>query len=358
MKKTTRRATTTVRPRIPAGRGPRAPTGRSAPDTDPKFDASGTVVQMAAPPVPDLIESEEATASGAREEKALHTAALPGGAERPTGRDIIYSLYLREVGRVSMLTREEEILLGRRVRQGDEAARERMITSNLRLVVKIARTYEDYGMPLLDLISEGNIGLMKAVDRYDPERGVKFSCYAVFWVKQYIRRALHNQLQTIRTPVHIQEKLFQIQRAVGRLRELIGREPSEAEISHESGLAEKKVRKVRQAVFSMVSLEAPMGDDGNLTGEVIADHKVIDPAQTVEADSTSDLLRECLRKLSPREQVVLNHRFGIDSADEQTLDEVGQRLGITRERVRQIQNDALRKLRKKFAQHRIKGLAA
>jgi len=320
--------------------------------------ASASVeLPASAPPVPDLIESEEAAASGAPEEMVL-PAASPGGAERPSGRDMIYSLYLREVGQVSMLTRQEEIILGRRVRLGDEAARERMIKANLRLVVKIARGYEDYGMPLLDLISEGNIGLMKAVDRYDPERGVKFSCYAVFWIRQYIRRALHNQLQTIRTPVHIQEKLFQIQRAAGRLRELTGREPSEAEISHESGLAEKKVRKVRQAVFNMTSLEAPMGDDGNPTAEVIADHKAVDPAQTVEADSTSDLLHECLRKLSPREQVVISHRFGIDSADEQTLDEVGLQLGITRERVRQIQNDALRKLRKQLTSRRVNGLAA
>ena len=265
------------------------------------------------------------------------------------GGDVIFHLYLREVGRVALLTRAEEIDLARRVQQGDDAAREQMIQANLRLVVRIASDFEGAGMPLLDLISEGNIGLMRAVEKYDPERGVKFSIYAGFWVRQAMRRGVANQSRTVRLPVHAQAKLFHINRATRRLYQLLDREPSDAELSAETGLPEANINRLRTAALRTVSLEAPCGeDDSGQVGDLIADEHLRTPDQELAASANLEVLQEAMAKLAPREQAVLRHRFGLDGDAERTLEDVGREFGVTREAVRQIQNRALKKLRREI----------
>ncbi len=260
--------------------------------------------------------------------------------------DLVYHLYLREIGQVKLLTREEEVALARRIQQGDDAAREQMIKANLRLVVKIARDYEGQGLPLLDLISEGNIGLMKAVERYDLARGVKLSSYAAYWIKQGIRRALANLSKTIRLPVHVQEKLFVIHRASHQLRRELGREPDDDELAQATGFSAGRIRRFRQAALAPVSLDAPLdGDETNPVSETVADEGVAPPDLHIDDPVNRKLLADAMQGLDPRETMILRRRFGLDGQPEQTLDEVSQQFGLTRERIRQIQNQALRKLR-------------
>jgi RNA polymerase primary sigma factor len=255
-------------------------------------------------------------------------------------------LYLREIGPLPMLSREEEASLARRVQAGDEAARDQMIKGNLRLVVKIARDYENFGLPLLDLISEGNIGLMRAVERYDPDRGAKLSVYASFWIKQSIRRAISDQSRTIRVPVHVHDKLYNINRAANRLHEILGHEPTDEEISAEVDLPAKKVARLRQAVKPMIPLDQPMNDDGsNCISETVADERCGRPDQDLVDQTNADAVREFLGKLSPRELTILRSRFGFDGDEDETLRDIGTQLGLTRERIRQIQNKALGKLK-------------
>jgi RNA polymerase primary sigma factor len=256
------------------------------------------------------------------------------------------TLYLREIGPIKLLTREEEIDLARRAQHGDDAARELMIKSNLRLVVKIARDYEGFGLPLLDLISEGNIGLMKAVERFDPDRGAKFSVYSSFWIKQGIRRALANSAKTVRLPVHAQEKLLRIHRASAKLQEVLGHEPSDEELSVEVGLPAAKVRKLRTAVQAPLPLDGALDErDDRSIAETVADESAHTAFQELDAKGQADLLREFLPQLADREREVLRLRFGLDGESERTLDEAGSALGLTRERIRQIQNQALQRLR-------------
>jgi len=280
------------------------------------------------------------------------SASLPA-ADRGAARDsdFVFHLYLREVGRIPLLTRAEEYDLARRVQRGDEAAREQMIQANLRLVVKIAREYEDFGLPLLDLISEGNIGLMKAVERYDPDRGCKLSSYAAFWIKQAIRRALANQGKTIRLPVHAQEKLLHINRAISRLQAQLGHEPSDEEVAEEVGLPADKVRRLRSAALRPVSLDAAVDEEGSKTmSEMVADESARAPDANLDTGGDLDLLQQALQGLKPREVTVLSQRFGLTGQPGKTLEEVSHQFGLTRERVRQIQNAALRKLREIMAE--------
>ena len=276
----------------------------------------------------------------------------PPGADDscPPNGDLIYHLYLREIGQVPLLSREEEINLARRIHRGDDAAREQMIKANLRLVVRIATAFEGHGLPLLDLISEGNIGLMKAVEKFEPGHGAKFSTYAAWWIKQHIRRAVANQLRTVRLPIHAQEKLLRIHRAAARLQELFDREPTDAEIGDEVGLPEAKVRKLRAAAARPVSLDEPLGnDDSNPVADVVADESASHPGERLAAANQLGLVREVLQQLDPREHAVLRSRFGLDDEHERTLEEIGDELGVTREYVRQIQNRALKKLRHRMA---------
>ena len=256
---------------------------------------------------------------------------------------------MREIGQVPLLTRKEENALARRIRRGDAAAREHMIRANLRLVVKIARDYENYGLPLLDLISEGNIGLMKAVERFDPRKGAKLSTYAAWWIKQSVKRALADQGKTIRLPVHVVDKLFHIRKTETMLVELLGREPSDAEIAEEIGLKTAQVRDYRKASIAPTSLDAQLGDDDtNKFADIVADQNAAAPFQQAVEESDNEIVREVIATLSPREQTILQLRFGLTGGDEKTLEEVGQQFGVTRERIRQIQDEALRKLRKRI----------
>jgi RNA polymerase primary sigma factor len=258
-------------------------------------------------------------------------------------------IYMREIGQVPLLTRKEENALARRIKRGDAAAREHMIRANLRLVVKIARDYENYGLPLLDLISEGNIGLMKAVERFDPTKGAKLSTYAAWWIKQSVKRALADQGKTIRLPVHVVDKLFHIRKTETMLVELLGREPTDAEIAEEIGLKTAQVRDYRKASIAPTSLDAQLGDDDtNRFADIVADQNAVAPFQQAVEESDSEIMREVLATLSPREQTILQLRFGLTGGDEKTLEEVGQQFGVTRERIRQIQDEALRKLRKRI----------
>jgi RNA polymerase primary sigma factor len=267
-------------------------------------------------------------------------------ADHGDDRDLVYHLYLREIGQVKLLTREEEVALARRVQQGDAAAREHMIKANLRLVVKIARDYEGQGLPLLDLISEGNIGLMKAVERYDLTRGVKLSSYAAYWIKQGIRRALANLSKTIRLPVHVQEKLISIHRAALKLRRELGREPEDEELAQETGVSARRIRRYRQAALCPVSLEAPLdGDETNPVSETVADESAASPDLHIDDPVNLQMLAAALEELDERETMILRQRFGLDGEPERTLDQVSRQFGLTRERIRQIQNQALRKLR-------------
>ncbi|MGO9204173.1 MAG: RNA polymerase sigma factor RpoD/SigA [Limisphaerales bacterium] len=256
-------------------------------------------------------------------------------------------LYLREIGQVKLLTPQEEVELAARIKKGDKRAREQMIKANLRLVVKIARDYEGIGLPLLDLISEGNIGLMKAVERFDPAKGGKLSTYGSWWIKQSIKRALANQSKTIRLPVHLVDKISKMRRAALRLQEELGREPTDEELGDELRISASRVAQMRMAAIRPASLDAPIGDDdSNNFAEVVQDESADTPYEQLEEKTVTRMLREMVKTLDPREATILRARFGLDGGPQRTLEEVGQKFGVTRERVRQIQNIALKKLRK------------
>jgi RNA polymerase primary sigma factor len=260
-----------------------------------------------------------------------------------------FQLYLQEIGKTKLLTPQEEVVLAKRIKRGDKSAREQMIKANLRLVVKIARDYDGLGLPLLDLISEGNIGLMKAVERFDPAKGAKLSTYAAWWIKQSIKRALANQTKTIRLPVHVVDKLFHLRRAEMKLRDILGRDPSNEELSAELGIAPNRIAQYRTASLAPSSLDAPLGDeDSNMIKDVVADPNASTPYRQLEAKTNTALVREMVATLDHREAEILRFRFGLDGDSERTLEEVGEKLGVTRERIRQIQNTALSKLRRKI----------
>ena len=275
-------------------------------------------------------------------------APPPSDYERPRyDGDTAIKLYLREIGLVKLLTPQEEIELAARIKKGDKKAREHMIKANLRLVVKIARDYEGIGLPLLDLISEGNIGLMKAVERFDPAKGGKLSTYGSWWIKQSIKRALANQSKTIRLPVHLVDKISKMRRLTLRLHEELGREPTDDEVAGEMGIPTSRVTQMRMAAIRPTSLDAPIGDDdSNSYSEVVEDENAETPYEQLEDKTVTKMLREMVTTLDPREATILRFRFGLDGGAEKTLEEVGVKFGVTRERVRQIQNIALRKLRK------------
>ena len=265
------------------------------------------------------------------------------------GGESSYHLYLREIGQTKLLTPEEEVSLAKRIQKGDDKAREHMIKANLRLVVKIARDYENFGLPLLDLINEGNMGLMRAVEKFDPAKGAKLSTYAAWWIKQSIRRALSDQSKTIRIPVHATDKLLHIRRIAVKLEEELGREPSAEEIGAEMDIPARQIRQLQLAAIRPSSLDAPLGDDdSNRVADVIADERASTPYDDLEEKTNADLIHEVIGILDPRETTILRYRFGLDGGGEKTLEEVGQKFGVTRERIRQIQNVALGKLRKKI----------
>ncbi|MDB6027861.1 MAG: RpoD family polymerase sigma factor [Verrucomicrobiales bacterium] len=260
-----------------------------------------------------------------------------------------FNLYLKEVATTKLLTPDEEIALAARIKKGDAEAVEHMIKANLRLVIKIAHDYEHFGLPLLDLINEGNIGLMKAVKRFDPSKGGKLSTYGAWWIKQSIKRALSDQSKTIRLPVHVVEKLSKIRRACTKLEETLGHEPTDEDVADELNMSARRVGELRTASAPTISLDAPVGDgDGNSFGEMVADENSRTPLDQLELDAAKALLVSALETLPSREQEILRYRYGLDGGNEKTLEEVGLRFHISRERVRQLQNTALSKLRRQF----------
>jgi RNA polymerase primary sigma factor len=273
--------------------------------------------------------------------------AVPARERSSYDGDSAIKLYLREIGQVKLLTPQQEIELAARIKKGDKKAREQMIKANLRLVVKIAHDYEGLGLPLLDLINEGNIGLMKAVERFDPAKGGKLSTYGAWWIKQSIKRALANQSKTIRLPVHLVDKISKMRRTAMKLHETFGREPTDEELAEELGMNASRVAQLRTAAIRPASLDAPIGDDdSNSFSEVVQDENADTPYEQLEDKTVTTMLREMVKHLDPREATILQFRFGLDGGTERTLEEVGEKFGVTRERVRQIQNIALAKLRR------------
>jgi RNA polymerase primary sigma factor len=289
------------------------------------------------------------TAVAERESKPKEDFSQPIPAEYEART--AYSLYLREVGQSKLLTTQEEIELAARIKAGDAEARERMIKSNLRLVVKIARDYEDFGLPLLDLINEGNIGLMKAVERFDPAKGAKFSTYSSWWIKQSIKRALANQSKTIRLPVHMVDKIAKMRRAVTKLTEELGREPSDEEVGEEMGMKTRRVRLMRLSAMRPTSLDQPIGEDeSNVMGDIVQDEHAVNAYEDLEKKTMTAMITDLVKHLDNREASILRYRFGLDGGKEKTLEQVGKKFGVTRERIRQLQNSALLKLRKMMEQ--------
>jgi RNA polymerase primary sigma factor len=277
----------------------------------------------------------------------------------PSESDSLIHLYMREVGQVPLLSIQEEVDLAERIRAGDDAAREHMIRANLRLVVKIAREYDGLGLPLLDLINEGNIGLMKAVEKFDPAKGAKFSTYSSWWIKQAVRRALANQSKTIRLPSHVIEKLCRIQRAAVKLQAILGRDPTNEELSEEVGYPAARIAAMRTAAIRPASLEMSLGDDDtSRLADLVADERIEHPAKQLDDQDRTDLLRELVDRLDQRERRILRYRFGLDGGTERTLEEVGEHFGVTRERIRQLQNGALAKLRKMLEEREAVAIAA
>ena len=257
-------------------------------------------------------------------------------------------LYMQEIGKTPLLTRAEEIRLASQVRRGNKHAREQMIKANLRLVVKISYDYANFGMPLLDLINEGNIGLMKAVERFNPRKGAKLSTYAALWIKQSIRRALSNQSKTIRLPVHIVDKVHKLHRTSLKLAETLGREPSDAELAKRLGISAAKVAQLRTFGVSPTSLDAPIGDeDDSRFSDVVQDEGALTPYELLRVKTVRQEIRQHVKYLTPREAEIITLRFGLDGQEPRTLDEVGKKFKVTRERIRQIQELALNKLRRR-----------
>ncbi|MDE6557987.1 MAG: RNA polymerase sigma factor RpoD [Clostridia bacterium] len=255
-------------------------------------------------------------------------------------------MYLKDIGEVPLLSADDEIELARRIQDGDEEAKKKLSEANLRLVVSIAKRYVGRGMLFLDLIQEGNIGLMKAVEKFDYQKGFKFSTYATWWIRQAITRAIADQARTIRIPVHMVETINKLTRVSRILLQQLGREPTPAEIAKEMGVSEERVREIQKIAQDPVSLETPIGEeeDSHL-GDFIEDDRAVTPSDSVSTTMLKETLLSVLNSLTPREEKVLRLRYGVDDGRPRTLEEVGKEFNVTRERIRQIEAKALRKLR-------------
>jgi RNA polymerase primary sigma factor len=261
--------------------------------------------------------------------------------------DPIIKIYLREIMGTPLLSAQQEIELAARIKKGDQKARALMIKANLRLVVKIAHDYANLGLPLLDLISEGNIGLIKAVERFDPAKGGKLSTYGAWWIKQSIKRAMANQSKTIRLPVHLVDKISRVRRVAMMMTEELGREPTDEELAAEIGISSAKVSQLKTVSIRPASLDAPISDDDSTKfGEIVGDEDAQTPFELFRDKNLRDAVSELLEVLDDRERKIIFQRFGLAGGNPKTLEEVGKKFGVTRERIRQLQNIALDKLRR------------
>jgi RNA polymerase primary sigma factor len=290
----------------------------------------------------EVLDKEDDDVEGPEEESAELDLSIPEG----IGIDDPVRMYLKEIGRVPLLSAEEEVNLAKRMEQGDEEAKRRLAEANLRLVVSIAKRYVGRGMLFLDLIQEGNLGLIKAVEKFDYKKGYKFSTYATWWIRQAITRAIADQARTIRIPVHMVETINKLIRVSRQLLQELGREPIADEIAEVMEIPVERVREIMKIAQEPVSLETPIGEeeDSHL-GDFIEDEDAPAPAEAASFILLKEQLQEVLDTLTPREEKVLRLRFGLDDGRSRTLEEVGQEFGVTRERIRQIEAKALRKLR-------------
>jgi RNA polymerase primary sigma factor len=277
----------------------------------------------------------------AERDKELYEQALSD-----IGLDDPVKMYLKDIGRVPLLSADDEIELARKMQEGDEEAKKKLSEANLRLVVSIAKRYVGRGMLFLDLIQEGNLGLMKAVEKFDYQKGFKFSTYATWWIRQAITRAIADQARTIRIPVHMVETINKLTRVSRILLQKYGREPTPAEIAKEMNISEERVREIQKIAQDPVSLETPIGEeeDSHL-GDFIEDDRAVTPSDSVSSTMLKETLLGVLNSLTPREEKVLRLRYGVDDGRPRTLEEVGKEFNVTRERIRQIEAKALRKLR-------------
>jgi RNA polymerase primary sigma factor len=264
---------------------------------------------------------------------------------KPEGTTDALQLFFKDMGKVRLLTAQEEVGLAKRIWRGDLDAKQKMVESNLRLVVSIAKNYRNQGLPFLDLIQEGNIGLVRAAEKFDYRRGFKFSTYATLWIRQAIARALADKARTIRIPVHIVEKLNKIRSAERKLVTALGREPTAEEIAAVTGIDPDEVDSIKRWAQAPVSLEKPVGgEEESEFGQFIADERAESPYERAAEILTKEALREALENLSYRERRVLELRYGLGGEDPRTLDEVGRTFNVTRERIRQVENQSLKKL--------------
>lgn len=304
-----------------------------------------------APVAREVDEDSDSDASERETESATKKEKESGGEETSTA-GVYYSqadatrLYLKEIGFSSLLTAQEEVYYARRAQKGEEAARKRMIESNLRLVVKIARRYMNRGLSLLDLIEEGNLGLIRAVEKFDPERGFRFSTYATWWIRQTIERGIMNQTRTIRLPVHVLKEINIYQRAARHLSQKLDHEPTPEEVA---SLLDKPVEDVKEMLGlneRVTSVDAPLDDDPDRSLlDAIADERAVDPEKMLQREDLQALIVQWLNELNDKQREVVERRFGLSGREISTLEEVGADIGVTRERVRQIQVESLKRLR-------------
>jgi RNA polymerase primary sigma factor len=268
-------------------------------------------------------------------------------------------LFLKDIGRVPLLTAAQEVELSKRIERGEHRAKQQMVEANLRLVVSIAKNYRNQGLPFLDLIQEGTIGLVRAAEKFDYRRGFKFSTYATWWIRQAVARALADKARTIRMPVHVVEKLNKISRAERKLLAELGHDPTAEEIAKELELEREEVEQIRRSAQAPVSLEKPVGDEEESEfGHFLADQSAAAPDEAAETTMRKETLKRILGALAPRERRVLELRYGLDGQHPRTLDEVGRTFNVTRERVRQIENQSLKKLQALAESQKLRDVAA